>query len=71
MIEPVTATLTAIYALDRACDRVSRARQRQRLMRLAGSPLPPGTEVGERYGRDAGWYIKAPLLPVPVGEGGR
>lgn len=37
-------------------------------MRLAAA-LSPGTEIGERYGRDVGWYIKT----VPVGgpEGGR
>ena len=42
MLEPVTATAVAIYLADRTSDRVARAHQRRRLMRLAAA-LRPGT----------------------------
>ena len=67
MLEPVTAAAAAIYFADRTSDRVARARQRRRLMRLAAA-LRPGAEVGERYGRDAGWYVKS--APADGTEGG-
>jgi phosphosulfolactate phosphohydrolase-like enzyme len=57
MVEPVTATVAVVCIVDRATDRVARARQRRRLMRLAET-FRPGTEVGERYGRTAGWYVR-------------
>ncbi len=59
MVEPVTATAAAVYLADRVSDRVARARQRRKLMLLART-LGPGAEVGERYGRDAGWYVRTP-----------
>jgi len=57
MVDPVTATAAAVYLADRVSDRVARARQRRKLMLLART-LGPVTEVGERYGRDAGWYVR-------------
>jgi hypothetical protein len=57
MVDPVTATAAAVYLADRVSDRIARARQRRKLMLLA-STLGPVTEVGERYGRDAGWYVR-------------
>jgi hypothetical protein len=66
MVEPVTAAAAAIYLADRVSDRVARGRQRRKLMLLART-FGPGAEVGERYGRDAGWYIKN---PAPAGAPG-
>lgn len=66
MVEPVTAAAAAVYLADRVSDRVARARQRRRLMQMART-LGPGTEVGERYGRDAGWYIRTPATAMVQG----
>jgi len=68
MLEPVTAAAAAIYLADRTSDRVARARQRWGLMQLAAA-LRSGSEVSERYGRDAGWYVEA--VPAARTEGGR
>lgn len=61
MVEPVTAAAAAVYLADRVSDRVARSRQRRKLMLLART-LGPGVEVGERYGRDAGWYVRTPAV---------
>jgi hypothetical protein len=63
MIEPVTAT-AAVYLADRVYSQIARARVRARLLALAPT-LPPGSQVGETYGRDAGWYIVT-TLPDPA-----
>ena len=56
MVEPVTAWAAAYFA-DRIGGHATRAWQRRKLMRLA-STLRPGSEIGERYSTDSGWYIR-------------
>jgi hypothetical protein len=64
MLEPITAAAAALI-IERVYDRISRAHHRRKLMRMIGPSLPPGSEIGEHYGRNAGWYVKISVtLPI-------
>ncbi len=62
MLEPVTtiaAVAVTIRRVERFLERRDRARQRGRLLSLAGY-LPPGSVVGESYDGLAGWWVVVP-----------